>query len=266
MLDLFWSTIGLDNGQGRFVTITSFNAFLSGWIFFYITYIIIKHDLIELNKVRNYELISIVTLGFSNVVLFFNNIFITYGFYSYDSATLIVNVSLLVLFFSLIFLLIDFLLLNPSHIQSPSLYKDIAKLITTIDDPSFKLTGYEDPSPYRSDSSRTNDTIETFNIPQKLSGTCIIILIFLMKNANLKNLLAKDLEANLNLNKSTVSYNLKILENNNFISRNTPIESKVKDNISKDEVDLDQRQKRISINQNGIRFLVQLYQYLNAIF
>ena len=71
------------------------------------------------------------------------------------------------------------------------------------------------------------------------------------------------MEENLKLNKSTISYNLKILENNEFINRISPIE---KEMIVKSDLEVDQRQKFISINENGRNFLLSLQQYLNSIF
>ena len=260
-----WHFLGVGNTDGRMVTVFSLIAFLSGLTFFYITYIIITNNLVELSKVPIFEVLAIIALGFSNAFLLINDIFVTFGLYPLDLSYLIVGIGLLIVFLSLIMLLINYILLNPSHVTSPSLFKDIVQLINAIDDPVFETSSkyqfkteestFPVPTIYKS--------FEKLSIPQKLNVTYIIILIYLMKNYNISAILAKDLEANLNLNKSTISYNLKILENNEFINRISPIE---KEMIVKSDLEVDQRQKFISINENGRNFLLSLQQYLNSIF
>ena len=71
---------------------------MSGIIFLYITYIIVKNNLVELGKVLIYELIAIITLGFSNVILFINDLLYTYSYYSDETSALIVNIGLLITF------------------------------------------------------------------------------------------------------------------------------------------------------------------------
>ena len=261
IFDLFWQLVALPNPTGRFVTFLSLVATLSGGIFLYITYIIIKNNLIELGKVTIFELFSMTVLGFTSVILLINDVLITYNVYGNDLNNLIVNIGLFTIFISLIILLVDYILLQPTHIQSPSLYKDIAELIKTIKIEGTVIPKSENELPKLSPPSQDITQLE---IPQKLNGTGIIILIYLMKNEKAKNLLAKDLESNLNLNKSTISYNLKILETNSFISRKSPIEISISGTSSED--DLDQRQKRILINENGKKFLIELQKYLNSIF
>ena len=261
IFNIFWQLVDLPNNAGRFVTFLSLIGILSGGIFLYITYIIIKNNLIELGKVTIFELFSITVLGFTSVILLINDILITYNFYGGDLNTLIVNIGLFTIFISLIILLVDYILLQPTHIQSPSLYKDIAELIKTIKIENVVTPKSEIEIPT---IQILSEDISKLEIPQKLNGTGIIILIYLMKNEKVKNLLAKDLETDLKLNKSTISYNLKILENNSFITRKTPIEISINENSSEDE--LDQRQKRILINENGKKFLIELQKYLNSIF
>ena len=261
IFNIFWQLVDLPNNAGRFVTFLSLIGILSGGIFLYITYIIIKNNLIELGKVTIFELFSITVLGFTSVILLINDILITYNFYGGDLNTLIVNIGLFTIFISLIILLVDYILLQPTHIQSPSLYKDIAELIKTIKIENVVTPKSEIEIPT---IQILSEDISKLEIPQKLNGTGIIILIYLMKNEKVKNLLAKDLETDLKLNKSTISYNLKILENNSFITRKTPIEISINENSSEDE--LDQRQKRILINENWKKFLIELQKYLNSIF
>ena len=261
IFNIFWQLVDLPNNAGRFVTFLSLIGILSGGIFLYITYIIIKNNLIELGKVTIFELFSITVLGFTSVILLINDILITYNFYGGDLNTLIVNIGLFTIFISLIILLVDYILLQPTHIQSPSLYKDIAELIKTIKIENVVVPKSEIEIPK---IQILSEDISKLEIPHKLNGTGIIILIYLMKNEKVKNLLAKDLETDLKLNKSTIYYNLKILENNSFITRKTPIEISINENSSEDE--LDQRQKRILINENGKKFLIELQKYLNSIF
>lgn len=258
-----WYLFALDNVHDRYVTFLSHIAFLSGLVFFYISFIIVANNLIELNKVSILELFAIVPLGFSNFFLFFNDVFVTYGIYSPDLALFLVNIGLLIIFISLIILLVNYIVVNPSHIQSPSLYKDIVELFKTIDDPSFQKEKILEVSAKPDFPIEAQKSLN-LEIPHKLNGTCIIILIYLMKNSKL-NTLAKDLEVDLSLNKSTISYNLKILEKNEFISRSSPLELKGKSIFSSDK-ELDQRQKFISINENGKEFLVMLHDYLGSIF
>lgn len=260
-----WNALGIGNTDGRMPTVFSIIAFLSGLTFFYITYIIITNNLVELNKVPIFELLAIIALGFSNVFLLINDILVTFGFYPLALSYFIVGIGLLIVFLSLIMLLINYILLNPSHVTSPSLFKDIVQLINTIDDPVFESAI---KSQFKSGQSilPTPGVTKSFDrlyIPQKLNGTCIIILIYLMKNYKLSTILAKDLEENLKLNKSTISYNLKILENNEFINRISPIKMGM---TVKSDAEIDQRQKFISINDNGKNFLLSLQQYLNSIF
>ena len=262
IFNFFWDMVHLSNNQGRTVAILSHIAFMGGWVFFYITYIIIVNNLVELNKVTLYELLAIISLGFSNVFLFINDLFLTFSVYHGDVGNLIVGLGLLVVFISLIMLLVNFIVLNPSHVQSPSLYKDIAELIRTIDAPGFTNSEFISKN-IASQQLNSIAELESLNIPQKLNGTCIFILIYLMKNLKLKNLLAKDLEADLKLNKSTISYNLKILEKNEFVNRTTPIELKATNRM---DDELDQRQKIISITEAGKDFLISLHQYLGNIF
>lgn len=263
MFGFFWDLLHLNNTDGRMVTIFSHIAFLSGFIFFYVAYIIISNNLIELNKVLIYELFAIIILGFSNLFLFFNDIFVTFSLYSYDIGNLIVSIGLLTFFISLIMLLSNFIILNPSHIQNPSILKDIAHLINKIEDPVFTKQILNSDDGLHSIESNQQKIINNLQIPQKLNGTCIIILIYLMKNNNHTTLLAKDLEIDLNLNKSTISYNLKILERNDFIIRNSPISKNL---LQYQDDNLDQRQKYISISDNGKKFLIMLNQYLSSIF
>lgn len=259
---IIWNLLKISNTDGRMVTVFSVIAFLSGLIFFYISYIIINNNLIELNKVPIFELLSILSLGFSNVFLFINDIFITFSVYPLEINNLVVGIGLLIIFFSLIMLLANYILLNPSHVSSPSLYRDITNLMNTINDPNFSLKTSIQSIPTSNNPLQANSLMGKLKIPQKLNGTCIIILIYLMKNNELSSILAKDLEVNLNLNKSTISYNLKILENNDFINRFNPIEG-----ISKGfDEEIDQRRKLIKINDNGKNFLILLHQYLNTIF
>ena len=84
-----------------------------------------------------------------------------------------------------------------------------------------------------------------------------------MKHIKSANILAKDLEIQLKLNKSTISYNLKILERSEFINRKTPIEQGSRSSFDEE---LDQRQKFISINDNGKNFLIALHNYLANVF
>ncbi len=258
----FWNLLHLKNVDGRMVTVFSHIAFLSGLIFFYVAYIIVSNNLIELNKVLIYELFAIIIIGFSNLFLFFNDIFVTFSVYSYDIGNLIVSIGLLTFFISLIMFLSNFIILNPSHVQNPSIMKDIAQLITNIDDPVFSVPTQNSEEKLNLHEDNQEQLIDNLIIPQKLNGTCIIILIYLMKKNKLSTLLAKDLESDLNLNKSTISYNLKLLEKNDFITRLSPISKGI---LQYQDENLDQRQKFVSISENGKKFLIQLNRYLSSL-
>jgi DNA-binding MarR family transcriptional regulator len=258
IFDIFWNLLGINNEIGRVVTVFSHIAFLSGCVFFYISYIIIKNNLIELKKVPLFEVISIIFIGFANIFLFINDFLLTMRLYDDEIGTFLVNVGLLIIFISLIMLLVNYVYLNPSHVQSPSILKEIAEMLKTIDKSSLDNNVEKIKTP----KSQTR-TIEALDIPQKLNGTCIIILIYLLKNSE-SNMTAKDLEINLKLNKSTISYNLKLLENFMYITRINAIELFINDQNRNEE--FDQRQKFILINENGRKFLATIHNYLDTIF
>jgi DNA-binding MarR family transcriptional regulator len=93
----------------------------------------------------------------------------------------------------------------------------------------------------------------TVVVPKKLSSTSIVVLLYLLKMP-VDGTFAKSIESDLQLNKATVSYNIKILEENSLIERDITT------------VQEDQRFKKIKINKNGLNFLFTFYQQLSSYF
>ena len=107
-----------------------------------------------------------------------------------------------------------------------------------------------------------SDIDSTFELMQKLNGTSILILMYIIRN---KDVIAKDIGLEFSIKKSTVSYNLKMLESNKLIERTSKMEKALAENP--DELDdFDHRQKIITINEDGIRFLELLNYNLKGMF
>jgi DNA-binding MarR family transcriptional regulator len=89
-------------------------------------------------------------------------------------------------------------------------------------------------------------------VPTKLPSTAIFILLHILNSKDFTSY-ARFIEAELNLSKSTVSYNLNLLENEALIERKTILEE-------------DQRLKAVKICTKGIEYLFAVYLELDRHF
>lgn len=265
LFDFFWEILGIPGGGGlgRAVTITSHITFLSGAVvFLYITIIIISNNLLDFGKLKVYELMPILLLSFINIFLFINDLFITFDFYtgSGEISEIFIIIGLILFFISMLVLIIDYIIVNPFHLQSPSIYKQIKlnlDLLNEEDGLLVSITDFED-------SYNIQDLNKKLDYIQKMNGTSILILLYILRN---DNVIAKDIEDEFNIKKSTLSYNIRILETEKFIERTSRMEKRLQEggDIDTDD-DLDQRQKIIFINEKGRKFLESLHYSLKGIF
>ncbi len=207
--------------------------------------IIIRNDLIELKRIPTIELVAIgIQLG-SAAVLLAEDLFFALGLYDKDLSSLLTLLGLLVFFAGLLLLLINYLFLNPPHVQLPSLQHEyFIKMRTAFTDQKGKI------------GAQIDDFISTSVtelVPKKLPSTAIFILIQILNSEDFTSY-AKSVEENINLSKSTVSYNLALLEKEGLIERKT---------INLQD---DQRVKAVTICDKGFDYLFSFYLQLEGHF
>lgn len=241
-----WDFLGISTHEGRIVTIVSHISF-AGWVSAYgiVIFIIISHNLIELKKISTTELVSIAIQFVAVTFLLLEDVLVTLNFYEDDTREVLITTGLLVLFIGLLSLLSSYLLFQPSHVQSPSIQHDYyEKLRYAFIDQKVHTAAEVDSS---------EPIVITELTPTKLPSTAIFILIHVL-NSQAFTSYAKAIENDLNLNKSTVSYNLTLLEKNLLIERKT------------ENLDEDQRLKAIIIGSKGIEYLFSVYLQLEKYF
>ncbi|MHA2369646.1 MAG: MarR family transcriptional regulator [Candidatus Hodarchaeales archaeon] len=241
-----WSYLGISTHPGRVVTIVSHIAFLV-WVSVctIALYIIITSNLIELRKISTFELISIAIQLITTSFLLLEDLFITFSVYDRDMSNMLITIGLLVLFLGLLSLLLNYLLFDPPHVQSPSIQLEYYEKLQNIF--SDQATGTNNE---RSDSISASATALA---PKKLPSTALFILIHIL-NSNNSTSYARAIEENLNLSKSTVSYNLNLLENAYLIERKT-------ENLQED-----QRFKVVILRNKGMEYLLSVYLQLEKHF
>lgn len=250
VFNFFWQALGLTPYVGRVVTLVSHITFFSGaLVFTYIMTIIINNNLLELEFLTVFETIPIFLLAFINVLLFFNDLLFTYEIITYDFQLVVLNIGLLLFTLSMLSLVLDYIIENPPHFETPSIYKNQIK--DNLNE--LKATNKLPPAVLKEtlDLNALNDSLKSLN------GTGIFILMYILKE---QEVIAKDIENKFNIKKSTVSFCLKKLEEYNLILRKSPTESILADNKSlKHQNDIDGRKKIIIINKNGVELLQMLH-------
>ncbi|OLS27222.1 MAG: hypothetical protein HeimC3_04700, partial [Candidatus Heimdallarchaeota archaeon LC_3] len=198
--------------NGRITTYLSHVTYLIGILAYSFTIQgIIKFNLIEIRKITLSELIALILLLLTNLLVFIDDVLITTGFYSSDISLPIVVAGFFLLLLGLIFLSLSYVISNPSHMISPSLNEDFYKKLGS----AFDL---QDSNKIESKEILANrDQFEELE-HKKLNSTSIELLIYLLNHLE-GGTYAKKIESDLNLNKATVSYNLKLLEESKFIDR-----------------------------------------------
>ncbi len=241
-----WSYLGISTHPGRVVTIVSHIAFLT-WVSVctIALYIIITSDLIELRKISTFEFISIAIQLITTSFLLLEDLFITFSVYDRDMSNMLITIGLLVLFLGLLSLLLNYLLFDPTHVQSPSIQLEYYEKLQNIFSSQVTETNNK-----RSDSISASVATLT---PKKLPSTALFILIHILNSNNFISY-ARSIEENLNLSKSTVSYNLNLLENEYLIERKTG-------NLQED-----QRFKVVILRDKGMEYLLLVYLQLEKHF
>ncbi|MHA2497425.1 MAG: MarR family transcriptional regulator [Candidatus Hodarchaeales archaeon] len=241
-----WSYLGISTHPGRVVTIVSHIAFLV-WVSVctIALYIIITSNLIELRKISTFELISIAIQLITTSFLLLEDLFITFSVYDRDMSNMLITIGLLVLFLGLLSLLLNYLLFDPPHVQSPSIQLEYYEKLQNIFSGQAAGTNNE-----RSDSISASAPALA---PKKLPSTALFILIHIL-NSNNSTSYARAIEENLNLSKSTVSYNLNLLENEYLIERKM-------ENLQED-----QRFKVVILRNKGMEYLLSVYLQLEKHF
>ncbi|MFW9914522.1 MAG: hypothetical protein ACFFGZ_02830 [Candidatus Thorarchaeota archaeon] len=207
--------------------------------------IIMRNDLIELKRIPMIEVVAIgIQLG-SAAVLLAEGLLYALGLYDKDISSLLTLLGLLIFFVGLLILLINYLFLNPPHVQLPSLQHEyFTKMRAAFADQKGKI------------GAQIDDFISTSVtelVPKKLPSTAIFILIQILNSEDFTSY-AKSIEENINLSKSTVSYNLALLEKEGLIERKT---------ISLQD---DQRVKAVTICEKGFDYLFSFYLQLEGHF
>ena len=247
---------GEGGGPGRAVTVTSHISMFSGaCVYFYIIYIIMHNNLLELGKLKPFETIPIFLMAFVNVLLFVNNFLFTYGIYDYSTQLIILNVGILLFFVSMLSLVLEYIIENPPHFKSPSLYKEIYHELDELSETHVLKSTMDE---------KKKESVELNLIREailKLNGINILILMYILRE---KSVIAKDIEEEFNIKKATVSYNIKLLEEYNFIERSSNIEKILQEGRSVEKTEVDQRKKYIIINENGKDFLRSLHHNLEG--
>ncbi|MFX0114535.1 MAG: MarR family transcriptional regulator [Candidatus Hodarchaeota archaeon] len=207
--------------------------------------VILTNDLLELKKIPPSELGAIVIQSAGAAFLLIETFFSTVGAYDKSASSLLVTLGICVFFIGIFSLLATYLLLNPSHIQFPSLQHDYySKMQGAFVDQKAKIAAQID---------EFVATTATELVPKKLPSTAIFILIYILNSEDFTSY-AKSIETDLNLGKSTVSYNLNLLEKEGLIVRRI---------VSLQD---DQRVKAVKVVEKGIMFLFSFYLQLERQF
>ncbi|MFQ5980862.1 MAG: MarR family transcriptional regulator [Candidatus Heimdallarchaeota archaeon] len=241
-----WDLLGISTHEGRIVTIVSHLAFFT-WVPVcgIAIFIILGNGLVELRKISMIELAAIAIQFVASSFLLMDDIFITFSLYDRSTSELMVTIGLLVFFIGLLSLLLSYLVLNPSHVQSPSIQQEYyEQLRFAFSDPKL-MAGTQ--------SGAASTTAVTGLIPKKLPSTAIFILIHILNSEDSMSY-AKSIETTLNLNKSTVSYNLSLLEKENLVERRP------------EHLEEDQRLKTIILASGGLDYLYAVFLQLERFF
>ncbi|MFQ5980983.1 MAG: hypothetical protein ACE5OZ_22820 [Candidatus Heimdallarchaeota archaeon] len=210
-----------------------------------IVVIIVRNDLIELKRIPAIELGAVVIQMGAAAFLLVVSVVRSLGVLEKDASSFLTAVGLIAFFLGLLVLLLNYLLVNPPHVQLPSLQHELfAKMQLAFADQKEHI------------DSQIDDFVSTSAtelIPKKLPSTAIFILIHIL-NATDFTSHAKSIETTLNLNKSTVSYNLALLEKEALIERKI------------ERLDDDQRIKAAKISSPGLDFLFSFYLQLERHF
>ncbi|MHA2232690.1 MAG: hypothetical protein ACXAB4_09380 [Candidatus Hodarchaeales archaeon] len=120
-----WDLLGISTHEGRIVTIVSHLAFFT-WVPVcgIAIFIILGNGLVELRKISMIELAAIAIQFVASSFLLMDDIFITFSLYDKPTSELMVTIGLMVFFIGLLSLLLSYLVLNPSHVQSPSIQQE----------------------------------------------------------------------------------------------------------------------------------------------
>ncbi|MHA1992543.1 MAG: hypothetical protein ACW981_02790 [Candidatus Hodarchaeales archaeon] len=239
----------LIGGGGRIVTYLTHISFFIGILSYgLILYNSIKFKLIELNKISLVELIAIILLFITNVLLFVNDVFLTleiYGSLGSVIGTPILTGLTFLFFVGLILLIVNYMIFNPGHLLSPSMNREFYYKLNNLLGSENKVL--ENKKPVADEPE-----INTFDL-KKLNSTSIELLIYLLKHSD-EGTYARSIETDLQLNKATVSYNLRILEENSLIDRFESLQEN------------DMRFKKIKINEDGLKFLMTFHSNLSNYF
>jgi DNA-binding MarR family transcriptional regulator len=239
----------LIGGGGRIVTYLTHIGFFIGILAYgLILYNSIKFNLLELNKVSLVELIVIILLFITNILLFVNDVLLTLNLYGslgpVIAAPIVTGLTFLLLL-GLIFLIFNYMVFNPRHILSPSINREFYDKLNNLLDSDNKTLENKKQIPDKAD-------VDNFDL-KKLNSTSIELLIYLLRHSD-EGTYARSMETDLQLNKATVSYNLRILEENSLIDRFESLQEN------------DMRFKRIKINETGLQFLMTFHSKLSNYF
>ncbi|MHA1984312.1 MAG: hypothetical protein ACW967_08145 [Candidatus Hodarchaeales archaeon] len=239
----------LIGGGGRIVTYLTHIGFFIGILAYgLILFNSIKFNLLEMKKISLVELIVIILLFITNLLLFINDVLLTlnlYGSLGPVIAAPIVTGLTFLLFLGLIFLIINYMVFNPGHLLSPSINREFYDKLNNLLDSENKVLDKETSELDKAD-------VNNFDL-KKLNSTSIELLIYLLRHSD-DGTYARSIETDLQLNKATVSYNLRILEENSFIDRFESLKEG------------DMRFKKIKINDNGSKFLMMFHSKLSNYF
>ncbi|MFX0117459.1 MAG: hypothetical protein ACFFB3_23130 [Candidatus Hodarchaeota archaeon] len=249
-----WSFLGVSDDQGRIVTVLGqLTIFTWAPVCAVVLNRIYHNDLVELKKIAPAEFLSITIQLIAATMVLLGNLLVTLKIDDDVISSLLIISGILLAFIGVLSLNLSYLLLKPPHIQSLS--------IQHIQSPLNQHDHYEKLLSDFADKKRELETqIEDYGsgpvtelMPKKLPSTALFILIHIL-NSEGSSSYAKSIEADLGLGKSTVSYNLSLLEEESLVERKTEL------------LGDDHRLKAITISKKGFEYLFTFYLKLEPHF
>ncbi|MHA2233094.1 MAG: hypothetical protein ACXAB4_11480 [Candidatus Hodarchaeales archaeon] len=241
-----WSFLGVSGNQGRIVIVISQITFLT-WVpvLGLVLSIMLRNNLVELKKIDAIELIAIVIQFLAATFLVVGELFMTLEMEEESLDSPVIAAGIAVFSIGVIILFLNYLLLKPVHIQSPSIQHEHYQ--------KLQVAFMEKKETLRSQIEEFTVVPVAELMPKKLPSTALFILIHILDSESSTSY-AKSIEAELGLGKSTVSYNLNLLEHESLIKRKIQL------------LEDDHRLKAIEISTKGFEYLFNVYLKLDQHF
>ncbi|MHA2271697.1 MAG: hypothetical protein ACXACI_07530 [Candidatus Hodarchaeales archaeon] len=250
----FWSFLGVSGDQGRIVTIIG-QLTIFTWVPIcgVVLNRVYRNNLVELKKITPAEFLSIMIQLIAATMVLLGNLLVALRIDDDVVSSLLIIPGILLLFIGVLSLNLSYLLFKPPHIQSPP--------IPPIQPSPIRPDHYEKLlSAFADKKGKLKAQIEEYAsapvtdlMPKKLPSTALFILIHIL-NSEGSSSYAKSIEADLGLGKSTVSYNLSLLEEESLVERKTEL------------LGDDHRLKAITISKKGFEYLFTFYLKLEPHF